>query len=37
IGSGCVIASGSVVTHDIPVNSLAAGVPCQVVRKIEQE
>ncbi|GAA0053694.1 UNVERIFIED_CONTAM: sugar O-acetyltransferase [Streptococcus canis] len=37
IGSGCVIASGSVVTHDIPANSLAAGVPCQVVREIEQE
>lgn len=36
IGSGCVIAAGSVVTTDIPDNSLAAGVPAVVKKKIEQ-
>lgn len=30
IGSGCVIAAGSVVTEDIPDNALAAGVPAKV-------
>ena len=34
IGSGCVIAAGSVVTSDIPDNSLAMGVPAKVVKKI---
>lgn len=36
IGNGCVIAAGSVVTKDLPDNSLAAGVPATVERKIEQ-
>lgn len=36
IGNGCVIAAGSVVTRDIPDNSLAAGVPATVKRYIEQ-
>lgn len=36
IGDGCVIASGAVVTKDIPANTLAAGVPCRVVKSIEQ-
>ena len=34
IGEGCVIGAGSVVTRDIPPNSLAAGVPCKVIRQI---
>ena len=37
IGSGCVIAAGSVVTKDIPDNSLTAGVPARVIRTIDQE
>ncbi|MEX2785451.1 sugar O-acetyltransferase [Streptococcus sp. H49] len=37
IGDGCVIASGSVVTKDIPANSLAGGVPCRVMKTIEQK
>ncbi len=37
IGNGCVIGAGSVVTKDIPDNSLAAGVPCKVIRQITEE
>ncbi|MBQ8495222.1 MAG: sugar O-acetyltransferase [Clostridia bacterium] len=36
IGEGCVIGAGSVVTRDIPPNSLAAGVPCRVIRQITE-
>lgn len=36
IGEGCVIGAGSVVTHDIPPYSLAAGVPCRVIRPITE-
>ena len=36
IGNGCVIAAGSVVTHDIPDNSMAAGVPAEVKKTIDQ-
>lgn len=37
IGDNCVIGAGSVVTRDIPANSLAAGNPCKVIRKIDDE
>jgi maltose O-acetyltransferase len=37
IGDGCVIGAGSVVTRDIPANSLAAGNPCRVIRQITEE
>ena len=33
IGKGSIIGSGSVVTKDIPPYSVAAGVPCQVLKK----
>jgi len=36
IGSNCLIAAGSVVTKDIPDNSVAAGVPCKVIGNIEK-
>ena len=36
IGDGCVIGAGSVVTHDIPKNSVAAGVPCEVKQELKQ-
>ena len=34
IGDGAVVGAGSVVTHDIPAGVLAAGNPCQVIKKI---
>lgn len=35
IGDNCVIGAGSVVTKDIPSNSVAAGVPARVICSIE--
>lgn len=32
IGDGCVIGAGAVVTHDIPPNSIAVGVPARVIK-----
>ena len=37
IGDNCVIGSGSVVTKDIPANSIAVGNPCRVLREITDE
>lgn len=37
IGDGCVIGAGSVVTRDIPPNSLAAGNPCRVIRQVSEK
>lgn len=34
IGRGCVIAAGAVVTHDIPDNTMAAGVPARFKREM---
>ena len=34
IGDNTVIGAGSVVTKDIPVNVVAVGNPCRVVREI---
>ena len=36
IGDNCVIGAGSVVTKDIPANSIAAGVPCKVIRTLSE-
>ena len=36
IGNSCVIAAGSVVTRDLPDNSVAAGVPAVVKKQITQ-
>ena len=37
IGDGAVIGAGSVVTHDIPPQVVAAGNPCRVLRPITDE
>ena len=37
IGSNVVIGAGSVVTHDIPDNCVAAGNPCRILRYIDEE
>ena len=37
IGDNCVIGAGSVVVRDIPANTVAAGNPCKVVRRVEKE
>ena len=34
IGDRAIIGAGSVVTHDIPADSIAAGNPCKVVKHI---
>lgn len=35
IGDNCVIGAGSVVTRDIPANSVAVGNPCRVIKRIQ--
>ena len=36
IGNNCVIAAGSIITKDIPANSVAAGVPAKVIYTLEE-
>jgi acetyltransferase-like isoleucine patch superfamily enzyme len=35
IGVNAIIGAGSVVTHDVPPNSIVAGNPAKILRKIE--
>ncbi|EPX75374.1 serine O-acetyltransferase activity [Schizosaccharomyces octosporus yFS286] len=37
LGDGCVIGAGSVVTKDIPANTVAVGSPARVVKEIDQQ
>lgn len=37
IGENSVIGAGSVVVHDIPADSVAAGNPCKVIREIGEQ
>ena len=34
IGRHCVVAAGAVVTHDVPDNSVVAGVPAKVIKTL---
>lgn len=36
IGDNCVIGAGSVVTKDIPDNTVAVGNPCKVIKSIDK-
>ncbi len=36
IGEHAVIGAGSVVTHNIPADCIAAGNPCKVIRKLDE-
>lgn len=35
IGENAVVAAGAVVTSDVPKNSVVAGIPAKVIKKIE--
>lgn len=37
IGKGSIVSAGSVVTKDVPANSIVAGVPAKVVRQIDEQ
>lgn len=37
IGDNTVIASGAVVTKDIPSNVLAGGIPCKIIRQLNED
>ena len=37
IGENVVIGAGSVVTKDIPANSVAVGTPCKVIKSLEEQ
>lgn len=37
VGAGSIVAAGAVVTTDVPVNVLVAGVPAKMVRELDSE
>jgi UDP-2-acetamido-3-amino-2,3-dideoxy-glucuronate N-acetyltransferase len=37
IGEKAIVGSGSVVTKDVPANTIVAGNPARIVRKIEND
>ncbi len=37
IGDGAVVAAGAIVTKDVPANTVVAGVPAKVIKKIDAQ
>ncbi|MFA6980592.1 MAG: DapH/DapD/GlmU-related protein [Ignavibacteriaceae bacterium] len=35
VGENAIVGAGSVVTKDVPANSIVAGVPAKVIKKIK--
>ena len=36
IGDNCIIGCGAIVTHDVPDNSVAVGVPARVIETLDE-
>lgn len=36
IGDNCIVGAGSIVSHDLPSNSVCAGSPCKVICSIDE-
>ena len=35
IGNGAIVGANAVVTHDVPENTIVAGIPAKIIRKVE--
>jgi acetyltransferase-like isoleucine patch superfamily enzyme len=36
IGDGAIVGANAVVTKDVPQNTIVAGIPAKIIRKIEE-